>query len=197
MRFLFLAVFLVTAPAAAIAQQQGLDAGLAEGQEAYVAKLEQLTEAQRNELAEMDKKYSETLQPMLSAFDMGGKLLFCMRAKSAISTEHSRYLSAFKDYQAERVQEQEALWDVHRDLALDVDYIDHSLLDGHYAYIKAVQVAVARQTVDQHNKTGQYNKTDCSEVQRELDGAAKRARTSTPAGSTFDGTSGTLGNPQE
>lgn len=193
MRFLFLIILFLTAPCAAQAQQ-AVSETLLQGQAAYVAKIAQLTEAQRQKLFEMDKQYAATLQPMLDAFDMGGKMLFCMRAKGM---DQNIYVAAFKNYQAERVREQEDLWDAHRDIALGVDYIDHALLDQHYAYIKAVQVAMAQQHVDQNNRTGQYNRTNCGEVQQQLDAAAKRAKNAMPPGATFDGTSGTLGTPQE
>ncbi|HYD19217.1 MAG TPA: hypothetical protein VEF76_12135 [Patescibacteria group bacterium] len=146
-----------------------------EAEDAYVEAVDKLTPVQQTELAGLDKAFVKTMAPIMDLYELGGKVLFCINSDAFPAAQRSEYVQSFKDFQQIKTIEQEKLWVAHRKQAAEIGYIDHALMDGHYAYIQAIQKAAAEQMVEKAGKEGVYNGTNCPEIQKTLDFAHKSA----------------------
>lgn len=169
------------------------------GQAAYQDAVRKLTQPQREELAALDKRFYASMQPVIQSYDIGGQLIFCMRSNSAFANNQQKYVTAFRAWRAGKDREQQEMWKELRGLAVKLTYIDHALLDVHYAYIQAAQISIVEQMVDKATQAGGYNGTNCLQVRDMLDAAAKTEEAPRKEfQGTFDGGGGgTSGVPAE
>lgn len=158
-----------------------------QGEDAYVAALEKLDAAQKAEQGALDKKFFESMRPIMDIYDLGGKVMFCLNNQKFTGADNATFVQSFKAFQKLKSDEQEEMWKKHRVDARKVTYLDHQLLDSHYSYIQAVQKAAAEQMVTQTGKAGGYNDTNCPEVQKTLEIAHKKVSDTLQ--------NGTLGTP--
>lgn len=147
---------------------------------AYDAAFAKLTPPQKTTLEDLDKKFLETLRPLVQVFKVGAGLEFCLSTGHALMGEDSRYIPAFKLFKEEQDETQAALWDAHHGELEKVTFMPPDVLEAHFQSLADTARAAAQQMVEDGGKTGAFDKTDCAQIQNILANAVAKARAALP-----------------
>ena len=148
---------------------------------AYDAVFAKMTPTHQEELQKLDHEFTLTMRPVMQIFRMGAELEFCLQPTHGLAGQDAKYIAAFKNFRDERDADQEKLWSQHRALANKIKYIDHALLDAHFRSQAAIAARVGQQLMLEGAERGDFEQTDCSQVQKKLDEAIDLAPKPAPA----------------
>jgi len=143
----------------------------------YQAALKQLTPEQQQILGKMDDDAVKTMEPDIQVLDMAAKLHYCFQSGKIPQGQQKEYATDFVAFQGMAKQAQQPMLEQQSAARDQITFMDRQLLEDHAKYQSGVMLAMAGQLMQQAEKKGSFQKTDCAEVQQKLDAAAQGGQT--------------------
>ena len=159
-----------------------LDPQLSAAENAYQAKFKTLTPEQQAELKAFEVKNIEALDLDMQAMKTMFEVKHCGEKDASFAKDIEKFRAEAGVYN-NRLQSQSvvARKNVRKDRMSSVKFIDHTLVDGHDAFMASMAVNFFGQMTKHSYDKGAFAKTDCAALAKKLDGAFASANTQTPA----------------
>jgi len=161
-----------SSPFQELALQIEADAQMKTAQANYKAATEALTDAQKKELADLEREFAGTMAPDMEIMSRGGELEHCIAHDAGFKDKQEAYTKAFITWRDGVNAEQDKLWAAHRNLRQRVTYVDQALLDDYYLFQKKLMVQLIGIVTLTARDQGAFEKTDCAALAAAL-GAAE------------------------
>jgi|GEM_PF-3638142 len=183
-RFLFLALFMLLAAAAAQPQlafaqetmgqekadiESGIpmDAQMKAAQAAYDAATKDLTKEQKEELSQLETEFAATMDPDARIIAKATEIKYCVKISNAFRARQEAYLDAFIVWRDELNAQQEKLWDMHKKKRSHITYVDQKVLDEYFTYISKMSLFMIASMITAAERSGGFH-VDCADLGRRI-----------------------------
>lgn len=145
----------------------------AKAEETYASLFKNLTKEQQEILKAYESDYAKTADIELEIASTALKIKYCAEKDTAIAKNTAKYKSYFNVYQNQlKARQRDERLKIRARQVEETSFIDPKILDGHFAYTSNVVFQVSFQMVKLNYEKGEFAKTDCAEVARQLEEAS-------------------------
>lgn len=145
----------------------------AQAEETYDGLYKNLTKEQQDIIKAYESDYAKTADIELEISSTALKIKYCSENDTEIAKNLTKYKSHFNVYQNQlQARQRDERLKIRARQVEETTFLDPKILDGHFAYTSNVVFQVGFQMVKLNYEKGEFAKTDCAAVAKQLEEAA-------------------------
>lgn len=147
----------------------------AEAEDKYSGLFKNLTNAQQDIIKAYESEYAKTSDTELEIASMAMKLKYCSEKDTVIAKSVEKYTSYFNIYRKQlQVQQRNERMKIRTRQVEETAFMDPAIMDRHFAYTSNIVFQIGFQVVKMNYEKGEFAKTDCDAVAKQLHDASLR-----------------------
>lgn len=141
----------------------------AEAEDKYSGLFKNLTKDQQEIIKSYESEYAKTSDIELEIASMAMKLKYCADKDTEIAKSVGKYTSYFNIYRKQlQVQQRDERLKIRARQVEETAFMDAEIMDTHFAYTANIVFQIGFQVVKMNYEKGEFAKTDCDAVAKQL-----------------------------
>ena len=141
----------------------------AEAEDKYSGLFKNLTTDQQETIKAYESEYAKTSDIELEIASMAMKLKYCADKETEIAKNVGKYTSYFNIYRKQlQVQQRDERLKIRTRQVEETAFMDAEIMDTHFAYTANIVFQIGFQVVKMNYEKGEFSKTDCGAVAKQL-----------------------------
>ncbi len=156
----------------------------AQAEEVYASLFKNLTKEQQAIIKAYDSDYAKTADIELEISSTALKIKYCSEKDTVIAKSLAKYKSHFNIYQNQlQARQRDERLKIRARQVEETTFLDPKIMDGHFAYTSNIVFQVGFQMVKLNYEKGDFAKTDCNALAKQLEEASLKGN---PIGGTIE-----------